>query len=206
MKKNYQTSTSRAATPGGRHQEGQGRRLPPGPRGGRRVARHGDRRHGRARRRARGGPARLRRRRRAQGARRHPRRRGHGAGRAEGTPRPGALGRAPRQRRRAGDPGRPPGAHHAGPGCALPTAAEVHCPTYELARRPSCSAGGHGAHAGQGVHPPLRRRPRTRGSRRSTARTRSGSESAVSRRFVAATETALAELMAGTSRGSTSSP
>ena len=47
----------------------------------------------------------------------------------EGPPRPRPRGRAPRERRRAGDAGRPPGVRSAGLGCArADRSAEVRCP------------------------------------------------------------------------------
>jgi putative transposase len=73
--------------------------------------------------------------------------------------------------------------------------AEVPLPTYQWANVDRAArARDHGQDAGQALHPPLRRRASSPWAGHQ-ATSRSTSKSAVSRRFVAATESALAELM-----------
>ena len=197
MQKNYQTTTRRART---------GRTTPKKARldaaraaheARRRAARHCHRRHRRAGRRARRGPAGLRRGHRAQGARRGARVRGHRPRRRAGPPRP----RAQRRCATAATPGwSRSGAARCrsrGPGCAAPTSStEVQLPTYQLAS--STELLGREAMAKMLAKLSTRRyqvglEPMGEAV---TAKSRSTSKSAVSRRFVAATESALAELMA----------
>ena len=74
---------------------------------------------------------------------------------------------------------------------------QIALPTYELVGSTEMLGLGLGADAGQSVHPP-RRNPSSRWD--STSRPRAGARHArMSRRFVAATETALDQLMSGRS-------
>ena len=82
------------------------------------------------------------------------------------------------------------------PGCAAPTGPPSWlCPPGRCSPPPSCSTSCAGADAGQALHPPLPGRLEPVGSRVEQDATGT-SKSAISRRFVAATERALAELLA----------
>ena len=76
-------------------------------------------------------------------------------------------------------------------GHEVPLASYTH-----FRRRGSADRGGDGADAGRGGHPPARPHRASRSAQRSAGTAKSTSRSAISRRFVRQTETALAELMA----------
>ena len=86
--------------------------------------------------------------------------RGGDPGRAQGPPRPGPDGAAPRERRRGGHSGRPPGGHPPSPGThrrRQERGAARHLRLLQLDR--ATREDGRRADAGQGVHPPLPGRP-----------------------------------------------
>ena len=96
-----------------------------------------------------------------------------------------------------GHPGRPAGAGHAGPGSAPSTApGRCRCRPMSCSPAPSCSGGWRWSGCWPGCRPAATRSRLEPVGEQVEADATSTSKSAVSRRFVAMTETALADLLA----------